>query len=230
MGDLLEVSASRGRLWFWTAYTRTLIALGWRTPVAFLCAYAFSTWMATGAFPMIRSLVRKHFRDAYHNAPRVIFHVSPWHAPLGICLTSLWFILPFVLVRFGLRDRLAQLSCAIFLLTIPYITLLPAGVNFAGLFAIILVAAALSLRAWRRHMIVLAASIAPIAIATSLSLKIVLSPKIWYLFLPSGYTLSGPQLQRALHLYRGLELCIAAVVCSYLYRRLLQSKRGAFTS
>ena len=34
IGDLTEMAATRGRLWFWAAYPRTLISLGWRTPVA----------------------------------------------------------------------------------------------------------------------------------------------------------------------------------------------------
>jgi hypothetical protein len=41
LGDLLELSATRGRLWFWTTYARTLLSLGWRTaPAAFVLAFA----------------------------------------------------------------------------------------------------------------------------------------------------------------------------------------------
>ena len=40
MGDLVELSSTRGRLWFWTAYARTLISLGWRTGgSAFILAF-----------------------------------------------------------------------------------------------------------------------------------------------------------------------------------------------
>jgi hypothetical protein len=50
MGDLLEISATRGRHWFWIAYSRTLISLGWRTPVAFVGAIVGVRFMyGTGA-------------------------------------------------------------------------------------------------------------------------------------------------------------------------------------
>lgn len=41
-GDLVELAASRGRAWFWAAYVRTLIALIWRTQIAFVIASAAS--------------------------------------------------------------------------------------------------------------------------------------------------------------------------------------------
>jgi hypothetical protein len=229
MGDLTEMAAVRGRLWFWMAYIRTLIRLGWRGPVAFVCAYAFSTWVAIGAFPTIHSLLRNFYRNVQHKPHQAIWHVFDrtvhhaaahviWQIPLGDCLIALWFILPFVVVRFGLRDRLAQLASAIFLLTIPYFSLDPAAVNFASLVTAVIMVAALSLRAWRRPMIVLAASVVPIAAA------IFLSAKVWFVFVSRGYGFNSPQLQWAMALYRAVELCIAAIVCSFLYGRLLQRK------
>jgi hypothetical protein len=227
-GDLEELAATRGSLWFWTAYARTLVTLGWRTPVAFLLAYAFSTWVAIGAFPTVHSVLRSFYRNV-RNKPhqafwnvfdRTIHHTTAhfWQIPLGDSLIALWFILPFVLVRFGLRDRLTQLASAIFLLTIPYFSLDMAAVNFTGFVIASILLVALSLRTWRRPMIVLAASVVPIA-AT-----IFLSPKVWFFFISRGHGFNSPQLQWAMALYRVVELCIAAIVCSYLYSRLLQRK------
>ena len=31
LGDLTELSATRGRLWFWTAYARTLLSQRWHS-------------------------------------------------------------------------------------------------------------------------------------------------------------------------------------------------------
>jgi hypothetical protein len=227
-GDLTEMAASRGRLWFWTAYLRTLVTFGWRTPVAFLTAYAFSTWVAIGAFPTIHSVLRsfyRHVQNKPHQAiwnvfNRTVHHTTAhfWQIPLGDSLIALWFILPFVLVRFGLRDRLTQLASAIFLLTIPYFSLDPAAVNFAGLVTAAIILAVLSLRTWRRPMIVLAASVVPIAAS------IFLSPKVWFVFVSRGYGFNSPQLQWAMALYRAVELCIAAILCSFLYARFLQKK------
>lgn len=228
MGDLDELAANRGRFWFWTEYIRTLVSLGWRTPVAFLMAYAFSTWVAIGAFPTVHSVLRSFYRHVPHKPHAALWHVFDrtvhhttahvWQIPLGDSLIALWFILPFVVVRFGLRDRLTQLASAIFLLTIPYFSLDTAGVNFAGFVTTAILLAALSLRTWRRPMVVLAATVAPIA-AT-----IFLSPKVWFFFISRGHGFNSPQLQWAMALYRVVELCIAAIVCSFLYGRLLQRK------
>jgi len=212
MGDMTEMAETRGRLWFWMAYARTLVTLGWRAPVAFLLAYAFSTWVAIGAFPTIHSVFRSFYRTVHHTVAHF------WQIPLGDSLIALWFILPFVLVRFGLRDRLTQLASAIFLLTIPYFSLDPVIVNFAGLVTATIILAALSLRTWRRPMIVLAASVVPIAAS------IFLSPRVWFIFVSRGYGFNSPQLQWAMALYRAVELCIAAILCSFLYARFLQKK------
>ena len=215
-GDLNEMAATRTRLWFWMAYIRTLVTLGWRTPVALLCAYGFSSWIAIAGFPTIRSI----FRIILGARPRptIAWHDAFWHRPLGDSLLALWFILPFVVVRFGLRDRIAQLTCAIFLLTLPYFRLSPAAVNFAGSVVLGVFLASVCFKTWRRPMIVLAASVAPIAMAT------VYSRNIWYVLTSRGYGFASPQLQWAMALYRALELCIAAMVCLFLYRRLLQEK------
>ena len=119
LGDLTELAAIRGRLWFWTAYARTLVTLGWRTPVAFLLAYAFSSWVALGGFPTIHSLFHSFYRNAHRKPHAALWHVfdrtshytaahTLWQVPLGDSLIALWFVLPFVLIRFGLRDRVAQ--------------------------------------------------------------------------------------------------------------------------
>ena len=68
-------------------------------------------------------------------------------------------------------------------------------------------------------MIVLIATVAPIALA------IIATPKLlWYVFRSRGYDFASPQLQRFMTLYRAVELCVAAIVCSFLYSRLLQKK------
>ncbi len=213
LGDLLEISNARGKIWFWAAYVRTLISVGWRPPVAFLFAYALHTWIAVVGFSTIYSL-RRHF---FSHAP-AYYPPAIWRIPLGNSLLALWFILPFVIVRFGFRDRLTRVAFALFLLTLPYFSLTGTGVNFAGIAAAATILAALCLRNWRRPVIVLLATVAPIAIA------ILLSPKVWYIFISRGFQFAGPQLQRFMTLYRVMELCIAVIVCSYLYSRLLQKR------
>jgi hypothetical protein len=218
LGDLLEISATRGRLWFWFAYTRTLIFLGWRIPVALLCAYFFYEWLGIRLAWIVNSPLIHFYINLPHNAAA---RIPGWLVnPLFNFFDSLWFILPFALVRFGLRDRLTQLASAIFVLTIPFFILMPAEMDFSGLATAVIVIASLSLRTWRRPMIVLAASIAPVAVAT------LFSPMLLHIFL------SRWQGQCVIFLFRvvpvlpnrALNLCIAALVCSLLHRHLLQPK------
>ena len=203
MGDLTEMAATRSRLWFWTAYARTLVTLGWRAPVAFVIAYTCAR-----SYGLYKSLYASmhwlfHWLPNIGTPYRISFWTGFWHVPLQFSLLALWFMLPFILVRFGLRDRLTQLAFAIFLLTVPIFSLTRVGMDFAGLATAIMIVTGLSLRTWRRPMIVLTATLAPLA--------------------ARGFVVSE-QLERILVLNFKLEICTAAIVCSFLHRRLLQKK------
>jgi hypothetical protein len=160
MGDLTEMAATRGRLWFWTAYARTLITLGWRTPVALIVTYAYlhSIWV----FTAIRSSMHWLFRWVPYAHPA--YQPPVWWfylRPLGSLLTGLYFLVPFLLVRFGLRDRLTQLASMLFLLGLTgYSNRLLVDIPVEALTAVA-VFVALCLRPWRRPMVVLALCLAP---------------------------------------------------------------------
>jgi hypothetical protein len=156
MGDLTEMAATRGRLWFWTAYARTLISLGWRTPVALVAAYACakSYWVFTAIHSLALWLAR-WLPDA---DPR--YFSNRWEVPLVTMLQGLVFLLPFVLVRFGPRDRLTRLACMFFLLSLLFTNRLSAFYLVGGLTAVA-VPAALCLRASRRPMTVLLLALVP---------------------------------------------------------------------
>src|ERR1019366_8492863 len=64
LGDLTEMAATRGRLWFWTAYARTLITLGWRAPVAFVFAMASMRFIFGTVFPWLWNHRTTHLMDA----------------------------------------------------------------------------------------------------------------------------------------------------------------------
>ncbi|MGP8260994.1 MAG: hypothetical protein ACLQM6_13690 [Acidobacteriaceae bacterium] len=213
VGDLTEMAATRGRLWFAAAYVRTLVSLGWRAPVAFLCAYICTrhNWMGAVIFGSLRLFHRIPPNDPAHTGHRSQFFLVSF-------LIALNLVLPFVLVRFGLRNRLAQLATAIFLLTIPLYSLTLGGMKITDYAIAATVLAALSLPAWRRPMIVLAATVAPVVVVTSLW------PHPEHFLYTRGYGFTTPQLLWIMVLYRTLELCIMAIVCSFLYRRLLQQK------
>jgi hypothetical protein len=213
LGDLTEMAATRGRLWFWTAYTRTLVSLGWRAPVALVCAYICTrhNWLGAVIFGSLGLFHRIPPNGPAHTGHRSQFFLISF-------LIALNLVLPFVLVRFGLRNRLAQLATAIFLLTIPLYSLTLGGMKITDYAIAVTVLAALSLPAWRRPMIVLAATLAPVAVITSLW------PHPEHFLYTRGYGFTAPQLLWIMVLYRTLELCITAIVCSFLYRRLLRKK------
>jgi hypothetical protein len=212
LGDLLEVSTTRGRLWFWIAYTRTLVSIGWRTPVALVGAFVLSRWTVEALFTTERHLFPHLYGINHHAAPHPI-----WQTPLWDSLIALVYVLPFVLVRFGLRDRFTQLTLAFFLLTTPFYSLNWVGWDFSGVVTAIMIFAALSLRTWRRPMIVLAGTVAPAAIAQFFA-------GYALFFFLDYFGVRSPEWGRAMNLYRAMGICIAALVCSYLYRRLLREK------
>ena len=149
LGDLTEMAATRGRLWFFAAYVRTLVALTWRIPVGLFVAeiarqtifdlfhiymnYTPASWRTTLSPPFLNSM-----------------------GPLLACIMStLWFALPFAAVRYGLRDRFVLLTFVIAVgttvtfLFIPWASLLCAAATLA------LAGAALISTTWRKPLEVL---------------------------------------------------------------------------
>ena len=106
LGDLAEVSATRGRLWYWTAYVRTLLTLGWHASKAFIVA-AISFVIFYRLWVLLNhSLLRFHiYRSLFFMPPALHFSVL-----------QLWFIAPFAAMKFGWRDRFAKVSFVVALL------------------------------------------------------------------------------------------------------------------
>jgi hypothetical protein len=218
LGDLLEISTTRGCLWFWSAYARTLITLGWRTPVAFLCAYyfSFSYWSITARYASMHWLFRwVPLAGSDYRMPFWQHHLQPLVSVLSM-LFGLNFLLPFVLVRFGLRDRLTQLASILFLVSLPassnrLLLLMPMEI-----LAVIAVVLALCLRDWRRPMIVLAA-------ALTLSYAIV-EGFVSFLRESDGSVVWSHRLSVDAVL---LQIAAAAVVCSLLHRWMLEQPQAS---
>ena len=111
VGDLLEVSELRGKLWFWSAFLRIWVSLTWRRPVAWIGACACGILLVELWQYQWRSLSLHHFTPGGQAAP------LPLIALLAGIAAPLWFALPYGILRFGLRDRFTQLCCAMFLRT-----------------------------------------------------------------------------------------------------------------
>jgi len=147
MGDLEELAATRNRLWFWTAYTRTLAILSWRIVVAIVIAMSL-----------------------YQLLGNTLFHTHMRHAPPGPHLPMLlifwfepsfpWFVLPFAVMLFGLHDRFVHLTAIAALGTTIAFLFLP-RFSFAGVvITLALITLALLLSGWWKPAAVLAATAA----------------------------------------------------------------------
>jgi hypothetical protein len=167
LGDLTELSATRGRLWFYAACARTLIALAWRTPVAFLIAVA-GVWLSfRGIILMQHAMHLRLSGEGLFRGYNTLQRIAPWRPPMRMRILQgecyfLFFALPFALVRFGVRSRLTQLAFALLLLALPIYSLRAMPMDLAVVFTVVAIVAAIFLPLWRRPMIALAAAgIAP---------------------------------------------------------------------
>jgi len=166
MGDLTEMAATRGRLWLWMAYARSLVAVAWRTPAAVVAAIVSVKYLRRSGLP--RLLYAIHLYGISFNNSRLWFqhrshlahlaHFS-WIVSLGVVFT-LWILLPYVAIRFGLRNPLTRLAGILFLFAVPVYTFRPQIYTSTGLICALIVVAALASALWRKQMIFLLAGYA----------------------------------------------------------------------
>jgi hypothetical protein len=211
LGDLLEISAARGRLWFWIAYTRTLISLGWRTPVGYICSLA-SLRIVLGILFHMRmhygtsSLMEAGIFGVYSQHARALF--MNLSLLMGQCMI---FAVPFTLVRFGPRDRLSRLACVLLLVALPVYSQRPLLMDLSGVLTALAVFAALVSSLWRKPLAILAAT----GITSMASFGILAS-------LQRGGILRLSASTRLVCIDIGIA--IAVVVCLYLHRLLLRPR------
>jgi hypothetical protein len=217
LGDLTEMAATRGRLWFVAAYLRTLFTFTWRIVLALFVAdvgrqLAFDTF----------HLYLRHTPAAWRNATGSWINLLNFSGPLLACIMStLWFALFFALVRYGRRDAFVRLTALVtagaFLafLAIPWVSLAAAAATLA------LACAAFLSNRWRKPFEVLAWTGA--AGLLSLTAFTVLSRQ----FLshhPAIFRSLGSHplaLDALVFSFQG-SLLLVAVVCSRLHRLLLE--------
>ena len=156
IGDLTEIAATRGRLWFWIAYARTLVALGWRTPAAVLAAIVSIKYLRGRVLGLLLSVI--HFNGPPALAGRYShLAVFSWIASLE-AVSTLWILLPYAAIRFGLRNRLTYLAGILLLFAVPVYTCRPQVYQYIGLICAVIIVAALVSPLWRKQMIFLAAN------------------------------------------------------------------------
>jgi hypothetical protein len=213
LGDLLELATTRGRLYFWTAYARTLILFGWRSPVALVAASVCTYWLGPIVWHSMRTLAHP-LRHVLVTYPPTVF----LFAVLGNALLGLFFLVPFLMIRFGLHDRLTRLAGAIFVVTLPYFSLVPVIVLVIGPLMVVAALVALCLRRWRRPMIVLALALVPQYVVVT----------AWLSF-PRGLILFHLQGRIQMMAPRLMAFAVTAIVCVYLHRLLLDQSPDSLT-
>jgi hypothetical protein len=216
-GDLVEMSAARGSAWFWMAYARTLIALTWRTAAGFVAGY-LSYDVLLSCFRLWDQLTNEQHAAASFGLMVIV--MKP--ALTTLILTGLIFAF-YAGVRYGLRDRMALLACAIFLLHLIGFAL--DSFLVASLAPAAALVCALCVRAWRKPALVYAVtvfiaaamfigSMAPLALASAFIEE----------HLPHAHLVyRAPMPWNAMIV---IDLIVAMAVCSAMRRWLLERHRN----
>lgn len=221
-GDLTEMRATRGRIWFWFAYARTLLFFTWRTPVAVGTAIISVKYIRSRVFTRLLGtyFTSPNYGRIYENRMLVQRHLFFSHISWAVSLTAvnvLWIVLPYAAIRFGPRNRLTILSGVLFLLGLPVYTFHPQVFIPTGVTMSLIIIAALASRRWRRQMMFLIASY-PVF------------PLVFY------FCIAHPALAIFRHgpfprsvvgmrVDEPIAIAILAMLCPLLYRWLLQPRR-----
>jgi hypothetical protein len=212
LGDLLELSATRSRLWFWTTYARTLISLGWRTPVALACGVV-SMRFALQIILRLANLIPYHLSDpGLFGEEDVRLSLILWNIPL-VMAQCLAFAVPFALVRFGRRDRLTRLGAVLILVTIPVYAPVTSIRDMSGIWTVFFFALAFLSPLSRKPAIVLAATCLTAFVTMFVSIHALVGIMHRNFFALSANTRFTCDI---------LGVAVAALVCTRLHRLLMQ--------
>jgi len=106
VGDLLETAVQRGTLWFWLSVARIAFSYVWRPAIAFVAAfYVGLFWRKFAIMGFMRAghLPRELYAFAWWDPSDPLFSLM-WFG------TVLWTAALYAAIRYGLRDKLAQLG------------------------------------------------------------------------------------------------------------------------
>lgn len=214
-GDLTEMAATRGRLWFAAAYARTLFSLTWRIVLAL--------FVADIGRELMFNLAGAYFRNTpatwrTTDGPYLLDHMGPL---LACIMSTLWFALPFAAVRYGVRDRFVQLTFVVATGTTVAFLFIPWASLICAAATLTLAVVALLSRTWRKPLEVLlwtgAAGLMMVAVSTAVRTQV-----------PRAFPHSSALLARtANELAFGAALFILAIVCSRLHTLLLEQSTPA---
>jgi hypothetical protein len=105
MGDLVELKSQQGPIQFWLSIAGVLFSTAWSWPLAFLAAFYGANWTFSG-------LQKAAFGIPFDSPHRASL---TWEPVLNVLLaigTILSMIAIYTTIRYGLRDRMAQVTLA----------------------------------------------------------------------------------------------------------------------
>jgi hypothetical protein len=220
-GDLTEMAATRGRTWFLFAYVRTLLFFTWRTPVALFAAVVSVKYLRSRVFSRLLGAYYIHPNYARIYQDRMLVHRHPylsqtsWTVSLA-AVNVLWIVLPYIAIRFGLRNRLTYLAGVLFLLALPAYTFRPEVFFVTGVASALVVAASVASSGWRRQMLFLIATY-PVG---PLVFYVCIAHPVLAIFRHGPF----PQSVFGMRIDEPVAIAILAILCPFLYRWLLQPR------
>jgi len=229
LGDLTEMAGTRGRLWFWLAYFRTLLELGWRVSFSFVlgCAtFSVIYWLCSFWRVWLLHALRL-------GQPYMLLHMPTYIWPFLYNVTiPMWFTAPFAVARYGVRDRFVRLTL-LFTLAMTCALLYPHPITLLFV-AIMLCAIAVSLfsERWRKPVFVLAATTAA-GTAAYMGMSEVVAVGFWYFRHGKHFPFEGDFAAPhrifwiAMWAIALSSMFILTFVCSRMYRWLLGHSTSA---
>jgi hypothetical protein len=216
VGDLLETATRRGTFWFWLSVGGIVLSLIWRRTIAFVVAfYGGLFWRH-----VFLVLVEEHTRPNAFYAwdPRSPLSSVMW---FGVVLSMATF---YAAIRYGLRDKFAQLALGLWGLftivmlyqSIPVVTVLSIALALSILFA--------SVRSAQRRRASLALGAALVFAFVASLLSLYLRAGLENLFY---YSLSRSDLERTIVnvCFSLLVAWVATATSAQVHDRLLRRDR-----
>ncbi|HEV2175313.1 MAG TPA: hypothetical protein VGR71_17190 [Nitrospira sp.] len=155
VGDLLESQLQRGVLWFWLSFVGIVLSLNRQRLAAFFAACVCLRFLRGLPMPVFAPLVGRPPADQPPEIWQSFFVVLGWVGML------LWVVTPYGLLRYGVRDRLAQLALA-FCVPITasiYGWRVPACVATSSVLVLIIFISSLTHARWRKPLLVVVAAL-----------------------------------------------------------------------
>jgi hypothetical protein len=227
MGDLAELSATRGRLWFWIAYFRTILTLAWRTPIAFAVGIASLTALDRLWSFFFRHVPFRWWVNSHHPyVQQAIFYLA----------LQLWFLIPFAIVRYGLKDRLVRAGLPLLLMMTGAVLRVPRLSPFLVGAAVAAIAVFLARTSSRRPAIALVTT-SVIGVFALLNLQFLAHMACWidehkplnasshYRFFDTGFAFPHTLFWVVVWTVTLLNMLVTAFACSRLRHRLMELRQ-----